>query len=97
MISATLANVSILAQQTYSNSSGSGAGFAIGGAMMLIFVLIGLAATVFWIWMLVDAITRPMDSTQKLIWVLVIVFLHVLGALVYFFVGRNGSRSALTT
>ncbi|MFT3787381.1 MAG: PLD nuclease N-terminal domain-containing protein [Tepidisphaeraceae bacterium] len=90
MISATLATVSILAQQ----STGGGAGFAIGGVMMLLFIVIGLAATVFWIWMLVDALTSSMPSTEKLIWVLVIFFLHLLGALIYFFVGRGG-RSAV--
>jgi Phospholipase_D-nuclease N-terminal len=50
---------------------------------------LGLLACVFWIWMLIHAITnRGLDSVEKLIWVLVILFLHFLGALIYFFVGR---------
>ena len=50
------------------------------------FVLLGF---VFWLWMLVNAITNPaLVGTEKLVWVLVIIFLHFLGALIYFFVGR---------
>jgi hypothetical protein len=44
---------------------------------------------VFWIWMLVDCLKNPrLHGTEKLIWVLVIIFLHWIGALVYYFVGR---------
>ena len=55
--------------------------------------IFALAATVFWIVMLVDAIRRDFsDSTAKIIWVLVIVFTHLLGALIYYFVGRPSGR-----
>lgn len=53
---------------------------------MFILYILGL---IFWIWMLVDCIQRRMDGTQKIIWVLVIIFLNVLGAIIYFFAGRN--------
>jgi len=55
-------------------------------------VLIAIGAFVFWIWALVDAIRVPDDSRfragNKLLWVLVIVFLHVIGAIIYVVVGR---------
>ena len=52
--------------------------------------LIGIIASIFWLWMLIDAILNPrLRGTEKLIWVLVVLFLHVLGALIYFFVGRG--------
>ena len=55
--------------------------------------IFALAATIFWIVMLVDAIRRDFsDSTAKIIWVLVIVFTHLLGALIYYFVGRPSGR-----
>jgi phospholipase D-like protein len=65
----------------------------IGGIIgMLIALLIGglgLALTVFWIWMLVDAITnKGIGDGEKIAWVLVIIFLHALGGLIYFFVGK---------
>jgi hypothetical protein len=52
-------------------------------------VLLALAATIFWIWMLIDCISQPMESTEKLIWVLVIIFLHLLGAVLYFVIKRK--------
>ena len=62
--------------------------------MIAAFILIlGLVATVFWIWMLVDAATsRSLAGAEKIVWVLLILFLHVLGALLYFFIARK-SRS----
>ncbi len=52
-----------------------------------IFSLISLA---FWIWMLIDCITKDTDQgNNRLIWVLVIVFTGAIGALIYFFVRRQ--------
>jgi len=56
------------------------------GLFLLPFVLL---AFVFWLWMLVHAITnRGVGDGEKIAWVLVILFLHFLGALIYFIVGR---------
>jgi len=56
------------------------------------FLLIWLAATAVWIWAIVDVVKVPDDSMfragNKLIWVLVVVFTHVIGAIIYFAVGR---------
>lgn len=53
------------------------------------FFLIGLLGTVFWIWMLVDAaVNEPSTGTDKVVWVLIILFTHFIGALIYFFVRR---------
>jgi hypothetical protein len=39
--------------------------------------------------MLVDCLTKePSEGNEKIIWVLVIVLLHVIGAAVYYFVRR---------
>jgi hypothetical protein len=58
---------------------------------------LGLLACIFWIWMLIHAITnRGLDSVEKLIWVLVILFLHFLGGLIYFFVGRPKAAGAFS-
>jgi len=55
-----------------------------------IFAIISLIGTIFWVWMLVDCLTRrSLQGNEKLIWVLVILLGNVLGALVYFFVGRS--------
>ena len=56
------------------------------------FLLIWLAATAFWIWAIVDVVKVPDDSMfrtgNKLIWILVVVLTHVIGAIIYFLVGR---------
>lgn len=55
-------------------------------------LLVAIAFFVFWIWMLIDAIKNPgIGSTERIVWVLVIVFLHFLGALIYWLVGRSRS------
>jgi hypothetical protein len=71
--------------------------FAGMAGVMIVFWIIGLLATVFWIWMLIDVLTSPMEATEKIIWLLVVLFLHLLGALIYFFVKRSSSRSGMAT
>ena len=65
----------------------------ISGAFGLFFILaaavIGILIFVFWIWMLIHAITNNgLSDTEKIIWVLVVIFLHFLGAIIYFFLGK---------
>jgi hypothetical protein len=62
---------------------------AIAGAGVF-FWLLGLLATIFWVWMLVDCLQNAsITGTEKIVWVLVIIFLHVLGAIIYFAVARS--------
>jgi len=52
--------------------------------------IVGLLVFVFWIWMLIDCLQNGrLEGTEKIVWILVIVFLHFLGALIYYFVGRE--------
>ena len=51
--------------------------------------LLGLALTAFWIWMIIDVATKePAGESNKIVWVLVVVLLHWLGAAIYYFVRR---------
>ena len=53
------------------------------------FALLSLAALVFWVWLLIDCLTKePSEGNDKLIWVLVLVFANWIGALIYYFVRR---------
>jgi hypothetical protein len=64
-------------------------GSIIGLLLFLIGAAIAIGAFVFWIWMLIDAIkNKGLSDTEKVVWVLVIIFLHFLGGLIYFFAGR---------
>lgn len=48
-----------------------------------------LLATIFWVWMLVDCATKePDQGNDKVVWILVILFTHWVGALIYFLVRR---------
>ena len=61
----------------------------------LVFIELGLLGTAFWLWMLIDcAINEPNGGNDKLIWVLIILFLQVLGAALYL-LARRPQRLAL--
>jgi len=52
-------------------------------------ILFGIAGTVFWIWALVDCATKePNEGSQKVVWILVILLTHFLGALLYVLIRR---------
>jgi uncharacterized membrane protein YhaH (DUF805 family) len=56
---------------------------------LLVKALISLAVFVFWVWMLIHAVTnKRLGDGEKIAWVLVIIFVPCLGALIYFFVGK---------
>ena len=65
---------------------------AVFAPMALLFGCVGivvLGLLAFWIWALVDCLTKEPDTgNNKIIWVLVIIFAHWLGALIYFFARR---------
>jgi len=55
-----------------------------------IWILLVVLASIFWIWMLIDCLQNPrLAGVEKLVWVLVIFFLHLLGAIIYFAIGRQ--------
>tara|TARA_B100002052_G_C15827495_1_gene573659 strand:+ start:636 stop:923 length:288 start_codon:yes stop_codon:yes gene_type:complete len=57
---------------------------------MGISILLGIVSTAFWIWMLVDCCTNePSEGNDKVVWILLIVFLGVIGAIVYYFARRQ--------
>lgn len=81
----------LLAQDT-PNAGGDGG--ALGGLLGLacVFWVLAIVASIFWIWMLIDALMNEPTTNEKILWFLVIFFLHLLGALIYFFVRKQGRR-----
>ncbi len=62
-------------------------GFGIIAGLGLLAITIGILLFVFWLWMLVDCLKRDFKGDyNKVVWVLVLIFLHILGALIYYFV-----------
>lgn len=61
-------------------------GFGLIATLVLLIVLLGIAALVFWIWSIIDCAKRKFkNSTEQIVWILVIVFLGVLGSIIYYF------------
>lgn len=68
-----------------------------GGLFMLLAGLVAVAAFAIWIWALVDAIRNPaLDDTMRIVWVLVIVFTQIVGALIYLIIGRSSSTAGMS-
>jgi hypothetical protein len=54
---------------------------------------IAILTSLFWLWMIIDcAASHRTNATEKVVWLLVIFFLHFIGAVIYFFVGRKDGR-----
>lgn len=64
--------------------------------ILLVSGLVGLLGSVFWIWMIVDcAMKEPSEGNDKLVWIIIIVFTHFIGAVIYFFARRPQRRAEL--
>lgn len=60
-------------------------GYPINVLMAIIFALL----FGFWLWVLVDCATKePSQDNDKLVWVIIIVFTHFIGALLYYIIRR---------
>lgn len=81
---------------TLAQSSGSQSSAGILGLFLLLIlflILVVILSMVFWIFMIIDCAKRkfPKDD-EKVVWILVLVFLGVLGAAIYYFVIKRASK-----
>ena len=58
----------------------------IGILEILVLLVVG-GGTVFWIWMIIEVATKESDP-DRLVWIIIVVATHVVGAAIYFFVRR---------
>ncbi len=67
--------------------------------LILLFPLLFVLSLIPWLWMLIDCLKRPDDkfaiggNYAKLIWVLVIIFTGLIGALLYYFLIKRSEAS----
>ena len=55
---------------------------------------LGVLGTILWLWMLVECATKESSQgNEKIAWVLIILFTHAIGAVLYFFVRRPQRRA----
>jgi heme/copper-type cytochrome/quinol oxidase subunit 2 len=65
----------------------------LGNFMAIFFfllVIVGMiAGTIFWAFMIVECATKESDTgNTKIVWIIILVFTHLVGALLYYFVRR---------
>ena len=78
-------NLPILLADAADNAGGALFGFGI------FTLLLAFAVFIFWVWMLIDALTNTrLEPPARIVWLLIIFFLPFLGGLVYLVVGRQG-------
>ncbi|MEM5853263.1 MAG: PLDc N-terminal domain-containing protein [Candidatus Aenigmatarchaeota archaeon] len=57
-------------------------------AGMVFIAALALLIFIFWLWMLIDCLKRK-KFEDKLVWILVLIFLNFIGALLYFFLVKS--------
>ena len=58
-------------------------------AIHVVFMILSLAVTAFWIWMIIDcAKNELLEGHNKTVWILIVILTGWIGALIYFFVER---------
>ncbi len=57
---------------------------------------IAVFVTIFWIWVLIDCVTKESsEGNDRIVWLLIILFAPVIGAVLYYFVRRPERIKAL--
>lgn len=68
-------------------------GFGMFVGFGIIAMLVGIFLFLFWLFMLVDCLKRDFkNGYEKIAWILVMIFLHILGAIIYYFVVKIGEK-----
>jgi len=67
----------------YEDSGGLSGFLALGVFLILFIVFIVFASIIFWILMLIHAITKPIKT--KAVWILILLLFGIIGAIIYYF------------
>lgn len=53
-------------------------------------ILLFVVPLILWVWALIDILKSTFkDTATKIVWLLVVIFLPVIGVIIYYFVGRK--------
>ena len=58
------------------------------GSSETLILFVAIASSIFWLWMLIDCATNEPSGSEKIVWVLIILFGSCIGAPVYYLVRR---------
>ena len=62
---------------------------AIGGSELFLILIVLLFFLTLPVIALVDILRSKFEGNNKLIWVVVVIFLHAIGVILYYLIGRN--------
>ena len=63
------------------------------GVFFLLMIAVGFFTFFFWIRMLIDATTHEFENPEgRLVWILILIFLGVFGAFLYYFVIKKQTK-----
>jgi hypothetical protein len=66
-----------------------------GSGLVVFFLFVGLAYFILWVYCLIDVLRSDFkDPNMKLIWVLILLFVHIMGPLAYLFLGKNSKTTS---
>jgi hypothetical protein len=60
----------------------------IGLFVLAIIIIVAIVTSLFWFWMLIDCLKRK-KYDDKLVWILVLLFLGFAGAILYYYIERE--------
>ena len=61
---------------------------------MFLFVILLL---IFWLWAIIHCLTSKLEASHKLLWLIVIIFFNLIGALLYFIFSKNVGEEIMKT
>ena len=71
--------------------------FPFFAVFMLLMIIIGVLAFLFWIWMIVDCAKRNFkNDAEKIVWIIIVVLASWVGALIYYFVIKTSNEKGLS-
>ena len=74
--------------QNMQSNSNAGA-FLIMGAMMIPIMIFGIVSFIAFIWSLINILTAENDNHWKILWVIICLFLGIIGVIIYVLVGKK--------
>ena len=64
--------------------------------VLVVCIAVGLALLAFWLWMLIHSLTNGgIAGSEKVAWVILLLFVPFIGAIMYFFVAKPKARHPL--
>jgi hypothetical protein len=85
-----LLSLPLALQESFLMLQEPGPSFIIGGALFGLIILLAIVPLAFWVWMGIDCLGNDnLTGTERILWILAMLFFPVLGSIIYFFGGRH--------